>query len=168
MAGKKKNARMPKHESFENEFWRIQTEMERMVEDVFELHEKNHPIIKAEKPFVYGISVKIAGGRPEIREFGNIPPFAPEKVEGGQEFHVSREPLIDVIEGKHELTVIAELPGVGRDDVKVDATEQTVSVKAKLRHWNYNREIRLPCKVEPKSVRAHCKNGVLEVKIKRG
>ncbi len=165
--GKRTRHGISEHEQFERDFWKIQTEMERMFEDVFSLHARNHPIIKSQRPFVYGFSVKIAEGRPEIREFGNIPPFKPVKVEGGREFHVSREPLIDVIEAKHELSVIAELPGVGKDDVKIDASEESVAIKAKLRHWNYNREIRLPCKVDPGSAKAHFKNGVLEVKLRR-
>ena len=164
---KKMRHGISEHEKFERDFWRIQSDMELMVEDVFALHARNHPIIKSQRPFVYGFSVKIAEGRPEIREFGYIPPFKPVKVGGGQEFHVSREPLIDVIEGRHDLTVIAELPGAGRDDVSIDANAEAVTIKAKLRHWNYNREIRLPCKVDPDSAKAHYKNGVLEVKLRR-
>ncbi|MFH1107283.1 MAG: archaeal heat shock protein Hsp20 [Candidatus Micrarchaeota archaeon] len=167
MANGKKRVRRTGADRFEGEFFRIQGEMERMVEDVFSLHDRKHPIIRSQRPFVYGFSVKIAEGRPEIREFGNIPPFKPEKVPGGQEFHVSREPLIDVIESRHAITVIAELPGVGKDDIRIDAEEKALVVKAKLRHWNYNREIQLPCAVDPSSAKLHFKNGVLEVRLNR-
>ncbi|HEW89788.1 MAG TPA: Hsp20/alpha crystallin family protein [Candidatus Bathyarchaeota archaeon] len=114
-------------------------------------------------PYYYGVSVSIGpDGRPVIREFGNIKPtrFGPRFVE-------EREPLVDVMEEDDEVVVIAELPGVEKEDIdlRCDGRELIISVDTERR--KYYKQLELPSEVDPSSARASYKNGVLEVKLKK-
>jgi len=115
-------------------------------------------------PFVYGFSMRVGpDGKPHIEEFGNVPGAKT----GIHEITSEREPLIDVIEGEDEVTVIAELPGVEKKDVKLEAEEESLSIKVDTPNRKYSKELALPCKVKTDSIKATFNNGVLEVKIKR-
>jgi len=114
-------------------------------------------------PFVFGYSMKIGSeGKPVVREFGNIQPsrFGP-KVRG------EREPLIDVFSGKDEVKIVAELPSVEKKDVKLHGTENMLTISVDTPQRKYYKEVRLPAKVDPKEARTECKNGVLEVTLKK-
>lgn len=115
------------------------------------------------KPFIYGFSMtQHPGEAPEVREFGNIQPFG-RKVKMEEE----RKPLIDVMETKDEVHVIAEMPGVERKDVQLEATESRLDIKAENESRKYSESVELPVKVDPHSAKATYRNGVLEVKLKR-
>ena len=76
-------------------------------------------------PFVYGYSVKIGpDGRPIIREFGNIRPGLEKERGPPLSLRGSREPFIDVIVEADEVKVIAELPGVEKEDIQLSANER--------------------------------------------
>ncbi len=153
---------------FEEEWRRIQEEMEEMIEDVFSLHRRDEEMARRHSPYVYGFSMKITPqGAPAFTRFGNAPMRAVRTPSGEQEFHVSREPLIDVIEGEKELTVIAELPGVGKENVHLNATETSLTIEAFFHQKKYHRKIELPCEIIPDTSRAIYNNGVLEIKFKR-
>jgi HSP20 family protein len=112
-------------------------------------------------PFVYGYSVKIGpDGKPEIREFGNVKPsrFGPRVKE-------EREPLVDIIETDGEIHIVAELPGVEKNDIKLHGTEDMLTVSVDTPQRKYYKEITLPAKVKVKETKTQYKNGVLEVTL---
>jgi len=113
-------------------------------------------------PFIYGFSyTKEPGKEPEIKEFGNIRPSYSriEPVPGG-----GREPLIDVIEHKDSYEVVAELPGVEKQDLKLHATEDSLEIRTE-NTVRFFKEIPFDMLVLPKSATATYKNGVLSVKL---
>ena len=129
--------------------------MDQMLRD---LQEGREP-----KPFVYGFSMtQHPGEAPEVREFGNVQPFG-RSVKTEEE----RKPLIDVMETNEEVHVIAEMPGVERTDVQLEATEGRLDIKARNEFRKYSESVELPVKVDPHSAKATYRNGVLEVKLKR-
>jgi HSP20 family protein len=129
--------------------------MDKMLRD---LQEGRQP-----KPFIYGFSMtQHPGEAPEVREFGNIQPFG-RKVKMEEE----RKPLIDVMETKDEVHVIAEMPGVDRKDVQLETTESRLDIKAENESRKYSESVELPVTVDPHSAKATYRNGVLEVKLKR-
>lgn len=145
---------------FDDEFDRIRKAMERMFEDTFRVPFKENEVRKY-GPYVYGLSMKIGpDGKPVVREFGNVKP----KLKGLKD---EREPLVDVIEGKDRITVIAELPGISREDIKLNCTESNLSIKVDNPQRKYSKMIELPVKVRPNSAKANYKNGVLEVDLQR-
>ena len=115
-------------------------------------------------PFVYGFSMRTGpDGKPIINEFGNV--LSGERGPDIQIAENEREPLVDVIEGDKEVTVIAELPGIEKKDIKLDVTENDISIKVDTEKRKYQKELELPCEVKPGNAKASYKNGVLEVKL---
>lgn len=112
-------------------------------------------------PFVYGYSITVGpDGKPAIREFGNVQPgrFGPEVKE-------EREPLVDVISTDGEVKVIVELPGVDKKDIKLNGTEESLTISVSTEERKYYKEVKLPAKVRPKEAKSVYKNGVLEVTL---
>ncbi|MEM2421408.1 MAG: Hsp20/alpha crystallin family protein [Acidilobaceae archaeon] len=77
------------------------------------------------------------------------------------------EPLVDVIERDDEVWVIADVPGVSREDIDVRVTEREVTIKAYSSERKYYKTIDLPVEVNPETAKASYRNGVLEIKIKK-
>lgn len=166
-------------------FSRIFEEMEQMMRELDEMFsrsleefEKEVPreLIREKKlkdgstirefgPIIYGYSIKIGpDGKPEIREFGNIRPRGrPEIVELTE----TREPLVDVFEEDDTVKIVAEVPGVEKEDINLNATEDMLIISVKTPQRKYYKEVELPAKVDPNSARASYKNGVLEVTLKK-
>ncbi|MEB2836640.1 MAG: Hsp20/alpha crystallin family protein [Desulfurococcales archaeon] len=114
-------------------------------------------------PYYYGVRITIGpDGVPRVEEFGNIR----RTPTGRPRISDVIEPLIDVIEEDDEVLVVAELPGVDKDKIKVRATEDRVIIKAE-NSKKYYKEVQLPAKVDPASAKASYRNGVLEVKLKK-
>lgn len=166
--------------SFFEEIDEMFREMERMFERDFEdlskrvpkdfIRERTLPDgtrIKEWGPFVYGYSITIGpDGKPEIREFGNVKPSL-----GGRPGRPSisikeeREPLVDIFSTDSEIKVIAELPGVEKDDIKLHGTENTLTISVDTPQRKYYKEVELPSAVDPKQAKSTYKNGVLEVTL---
>jgi len=147
-------------EEFEREFERIEEMMEEMMRRAFQMPSRE---VGEPRSYVYGFSVTIGpDGKPVVRQFGNVAPgrFGPEIKE-------EREPLVDVIEEKDVIKVVAELPGVEKEDIKLNATEDTLTISVDTPQRKYYKEVTLPAKIDPKSAKATYKNGVLEVKLTR-
>ena len=119
--------------------------------------------VKVYGPYYYGFSISIGpDGKPVIREFGNIKPtrFGPRFVE-------EREPLVDVMEEDDEVVVIAELPGVEKEDIDLRCTGRELTISVDTEKRKYYKHLELPCEVDPKSAKASYKNGILEVRLKK-
>jgi len=118
-------------------------------------------------PFVYGYSVKIGpDGRPIIREFGNIKPG----LGAGRpplNLRDQRAPLIDVIEDEETVKVVAELPGVGKEDIKLYAIERTLTIEVDTPGRKYYKKLELPVEVDEASASSTYRNGVLETVMKK-
>ena len=89
-------------------------------------------------------------------------------VEGEENLEVSesREPLVDIIEGKNAVTVVIELPGVEKSDIKVEIKESIIFVTT-INSKNYYKEIPLTGKIIANSARARYNNGILEIIINK-
>jgi len=72
-----------------------------------------------------------------------------------------------VIETDEEVQVIAEMPGVNKEDIELNATERELEIKAESENRRYYERVELPCEVIPDSAKARYNNGVLEVIFKK-
>lgn len=121
-------------------------------------------------PFVYGYSMSVGpDGKPVIREFGNV---RPSKRTGAFGMPVprlepteAREPLVDVIDEKDNVKVVAELPGVNKSDIQIDSTGNSVTINVETPNRKYHKVIDLPSDVDPETAKASYNNGVLEVTL---
>lgn len=123
--------------------------------------------VKEWGPFVYGYSVTIGpDGQPEVREFGNVKPsarFGRPQIDIKEE----REPLVDIISTNGQVKVVAELPGVDRNDMKLQGTERTLTISVDTPERKYYKEVDLPTKVNPAKAKSTYKSGVLEVTLEK-
>jgi HSP20 family protein len=157
-------------------------EMERMMEDLFKeftdrvpeslVRERKLPdgnTFKEMGPFVWGWSITMGpDGKPVIREFGNLKPSAWARPwEPPFDLREEREPLVDVLEDPEDIRVIAELPGVEKQDIKLYATERTLTISVDTKERKYHKELELPAEVDPKNAKSSYRNGILEVTLKR-
>jgi HSP20 family protein len=141
-------------------------------------------------PIVYGYSATIGpDGKPRVREFGNVRPGmklgistgtglrGAEELKGAAgrgggaatQITAEREPLSDVITTDKEVKVVVELPGANKENIKVNAYEGSVEVKADAQDRKYRRVIDIPAaaNIDVQSVKSTFKNGLLEIVFKR-
>ena len=112
---------------------------------------------------IYGFTVKVGLGDqgPRIEPFGNIRRDAES---GRTEVQEVREPMVDVFEEDDHLLVLAELPGIGKDDIQVDLKDDVLTIVAERGEKKYRKEVLLPCCVPKVKMQVTCNNGVLEIK----
>jgi len=111
---------------------------------------------------VYGFSVRTGvGGMPKVERFGNI-----RATEEGPTVVEVREPLVDVFDEEQEVLVVAELPGVGEEEVRVEVQDDILSLET-TGERRYAKEILLPQPVDATSLQKAYKNGILELRLKK-
>lgn len=154
---------------FEKEFARMQGMISKIMEDAM----KHAESPQRDQPFVYGFSMRVGkDGVPHLTPFGSSAPgFAgpnePTIEAGAAMDDLVREPLSDVIEGDHDVSVTVELPGVEKGDVSLKVADETLTVRVEKGARRYHKQVRLPCKVVPSTAKATFKNGILDVTIQR-
>lgn len=119
-------------------------------------------------PFVYGYSVKIGpDGEPIIREFGNIKHGPGGEGQPPLNLQDQREPLVDFVEEDNEVKVIAELPGVEKEDIQLFVTRRSLTINVDVPGRRYRKELVLPVDVDESSARSKYVNGVLETVMEK-
>ena len=111
---------------------------------------------------VYGFSVRTLAGKPVIETFGNI-----KETTQGPVVEEVREPMVDIFDEEGYVLIIAELPGVSEDKIKVEVVGDILNLAASDTDRQYAKEILLPCKVKPESAKTDYKNGILEIKLEK-
>ena len=94
---------------------------------------------------------------------------------------VNRQPFIDVMETEKEVVATAEMPGLKKEDIKINITDDRLEISTESKHQeekqgkeyfykeirsgSYYRSISLPSSVDPNGAKASYNNGILEVKM---
>lgn len=112
---------------------------------------------------IYGFSVKVGLGDegPRIEPFGNI---RRDTKSGRTEVQEVREPMVDVFEEDDHVLVLAELPGISTEDVRIDLKDDVLTISAERGDKKYRKEVLLPRSIAKEKMQVSCKNGVLEIK----
>lgn len=92
-----------------------------------------------------------------------------------------RMPALDIYEEKDDVVVKVELPGLSKDHIEVQVTDNILTIKGdkkkeeEIKEGNYyhsersygafSRSVELPTEVKTEQVKASFKNGVLEVRL---
>ena len=125
--------------------------------------ELNLDHIKKGMKGVYGFTINTAGGgSPKVETFGNI-----KKTPEGPKVDEEREPITDIFNEKDEIVVIAEMPGIEENDIKIDLKEDILEISADSKHRKYRKELLLPAKGEMANLKQKFTNGILEIRIKK-
>ena len=117
---------------------------------------------------IYGFSIRTGiGERPKIQIFGNIRPVKKETGKRKIKITETREPIVDVFNEKDHVLIVAELPGVSEDSIKLEIKGDILTMEAGDEKRKYKKEILLPAKVDFEQRETNFKNGVLEIKMKK-
>lgn len=92
-----------------------------------------------------------------------------------------RMPSLDVYEEKDSVVVKAELPGMKKEDIEVNLTGETLTIKGEKQedkevkeddyyrrersYGSFLRSVDLPCEVKSGEIKASFKDGVLEIRM---
>jgi len=113
-------------------------------------------------PLVYGSTTTIGpDGKPIIREFGNLRP----RMRTGEAPNIltERQPLSEVSTTDKEIKVSVELPGVSKEQIKIDANDNQVDIKTEDPKRKYHEIVDLPIEVDIDNVKSTFVNGLLEI-----
>ena len=111
---------------------------------------------------VYGFSIKTLAGKPVIESFGNI-----RETAKGPVVEEVREPIVDIFDEEDHILVIAELPGVVEDKIKIEVAGDILNLDASNTDRKYAKEILLPSKVKKEGIKFVYKNGILEITLEK-
>jgi HSP20 family protein len=159
-----------------NEFDEMRREMERLFEETIQdvekvpkdlVREYQTPTgdkVREVGPIIYGYSVTVgADGKPIVREFGNVKPVLGAR-RGEPQLTSEREPLADIVTTDKEVKVIVEMPGISKEDIKVNAFENRVEISTSEKgERKYHKIVDLPPDADIDSVKSYYKNGILEI-----
>lgn len=112
---------------------------------------------------VYGFSVKLGLGGDEVKvePFGNI---RRDEKSGQTIVQEVREPVVDVFDEKDHTLVVAEMPGIGVEDVLLEVNDDLLTIYAEKGNKKYRKEILLPRSYQREKILISCNNGILEIK----
>lgn len=164
---KSKNFKRVFKEIFENVIKNLPTDLKNLSpEDLQKEIMKNKAKFGFKGPFMYGFNVSLGPDGPKIESFGNIKqkPYSTKP-----EVNENREPLVDINEEEDQIVVVAEMPGVEKEDITSKAMPHSliISAQSKGGERKYYKEVALPKEVDPNNSKARYKNGILEVKLKK-
>ena len=93
------------------------------------------------------------------------------------------DPTIDISEGRKDITVKAEIPGIEAKDFDISIDGRLLTIKGEKKqeqkqeeetyyrversYGYFNRTIQLPAKVDPDKVGATYKQGILKIKLRK-
>lgn len=140
-------------------------EAENMLNRIFRTVREMGPSTIANFPYYYGYQITVGpDGKPKVREFGNVRPTARGLIEQTG----IREPLVDtaINEKENALTITAEMPGITKQDIKVNVADGFVSIHAEQGEKKYHTDIPVNAQLDDASAKATYSNGILELKIK--
>ncbi|WP_135829656.1 Hsp20/alpha crystallin family protein [Halorussus halobius] len=86
-----------------------------------------------------------------------------ERGTGGGSTGFGTETHVDVHETDDEVRVVADLPGVVKEDIDLKCDGEVLTISAASDHREYDERVRLPAQVDEHSATATYNNGVLEV-----
>jgi len=113
---------------------------------------------------VVGFSIRVGLGDDgvKVERFGNV---RQDEKTGNAVVHPVREPMVDVFDEPGHVLVVAEMPGVGEDDVQVELKDDILAISAERKDQKYRKEVLLPAAFPPESMSRTCRNGILEIKL---
>jgi len=153
--------------SFSEQFKNIENKIPKELIKEYETPEGGK--VRQVGPIVYGYSMTIGpDGKPKVREFGNIKSPVGEMGSFEQpSLSAEREPLIDISSTDNEVRIVAEMPGISKEKIKVNAYDKYVEIKSEDPNRKYHKKIEVPEDIDIESARSNYNNGVLEITFKK-
>lgn len=120
-----------------------------------------------QKKGVYGFSIKSGlgdKGGVKVEPFGNI-----RKDDDGKlvAVHEIREPMVDLFDETTRLLIVAEVPGIEEANLQIELNDDVLLIATMKGEPNYRKELLLPASFAQKDLSFQCRNGVLEIVLKK-
>ncbi len=148
----------------------IQTNAPKEV--VREYQTSDGSMVREVGPLVYGYSMTIRpNGKPKVREFGNVkshnqlgvPCTVGKATKSLQQISAEREPLVDLNTTDKEVKVVLEIPGMKKENIKINVFDEAVEITANNPQRKYHKTIYLPKEANPETGKSTYQNGILEI-----
>ena len=163
------------------EFEEMMQDMEKMFEETLRdvdkvprdlIREYDTPAggrVREVGPLVYGYSVTVGpDGKPKIRQFGNVRSPLGGGMTTTPAVTAEREPLADIITTEQDIKVTLEMPGISKQDIKINAYDGSVEVSTiESASKKYRRLIELPQDADLETAKSTYTNGILEITFKK-
>ncbi len=113
---------------------------------------------------VYGFNIRtgLGGEGVTVEPFGNV---HKDEHTGQPVVDEIREPMVDLFDEQDCVIVVAEMPGIAPEDVKLELHDDIVTIVAERGDKKYRREVLLPATFTADRMSSKCHNGVLEVRF---
>jgi len=105
-------------------------------------------------------SLKISKPKKEISPIRTSMPLTTGSIE-------EREPIVDIFEEKDHIKVMAELPGIEKNEIKLDIEDGTLTISTDTPTRKYYKKVELPSPVKKDSIESSYRNGILEVTLRK-
>lgn len=114
---------------------------------------------------VYGFTLKTGlgekGDHIRVEPFGNI---RKDKKTGEAVVQEIHEPLVDVFEDEGATTLVAEMPGVGAEDIHLEVRDDVLTISAQKGTKKYRKEILLRHVLAKENITVTCNNGIVTIR----
>lgn len=119
-------------------------------------------------PIVYGYSMTIGpDGKPRVKEFGNVKSPMRTGFFGSPMISSEREPMSDITITDKEVKIAVEMPGVSKENIKINVYDGTVEVTSTDPKRKYHEVIEIPPETDIETARSNFNNGILEIVFKK-
>ena len=81
--------------------------------------------------------------------------------------HEIREPMVDLFDEPGRLLIVAEVPGIEEKNVCVEVQDDILIISTEKGEPNYRKELLLPASYSSDKLSFQCRNGVLEIVLKK-
>lgn len=112
----------------------------------------------------YGFSIKLGDlgekSKTEFEEFGNI-----HNTDEGPVVDDIREPMVDIFDEEDRINIVAEIPGVKKEDIKINLKNNTLILKAVHGERKYRKEIPLSASIDSDNISSSYRNGILNISV---
>jgi HSP20 family protein len=115
---------------------------------------------------VFGLHIRTGvsdsgGSNVTVEPFGNVR----EQDTGDIVVEETREPVVDVYDEEEHVRIVAEMPGVGADDVTLDVTGDVCVLAAATERHRYRKDLLLPRPVASSPAHIHATNGIVDITL---
>jgi HSP20 family protein len=77
------------------------------------------------------------------------------------------EPMIDVMSTEKEVKATVEMPGVSKENIRINTYDRLVEVKSEDTQRKYHKTIDLPAEADIETAKSRYNNGILEITFEK-
>ena len=78
-----------------------------------------------------------------------------------------REPMVDLFDEPDHLLIIAEVPGIMQEDMRLELQDDILIFSAEKGDSKYRKELLLPDSFSSGQMSFTCRNGILEIRLNK-